>query len=50
MQLTIDTLIEGIETCKNPTCVGLDTQLAHLIGNLLCSYRTHKSLLGIKRI
>ena len=30
MQLTIDTLIEGIETCKNPTCVGLDTQLAHL--------------------
>lgn len=30
MQLTIDTLIEEIETCKNPTCVGLDTQLAHL--------------------
>lgn len=30
MQLTIDTLIEGIEICKNPTCVGLDTQLAHL--------------------
>ena len=30
MQLTVDTLIEGIETCKNPTCVGLDTQLAHL--------------------
>lgn len=30
MQLTIDTLIEGIENCKNPTCVGLDTQLAHL--------------------
>ena len=30
MQLTIDTLIEGIETCKNPTCGGLDTQLAHL--------------------
>ena len=42
--------LQGGHGVRRQRAAGVDTQLAHLIGNLLCSYRTHKSLLGIKRI